>query len=397
VNRFQDSLPFNDFLSKLPAYSMLRNDQRKHMLKASDKKIYDFGTGDPQEPTAPFIRHALTDGLTHISQYPASLGKPALRQACAQWAHKRFGVTLDPTRQLIVSNGSKEAIFHTPHLLLNATSPRRTVAFPDPGYPVYRSGTVLAGGEPLPIVLNAQNYALQPHDIPEDQIPNLVALWVNYPHNPTGATIRKEHAQNLYHWARQHNVILLSDECYVDTYEPGSTPPLSFLEVAADDKFLNLVCFFTLSKRSGMTGYRSGFVAGDERLIQIFSKYRPHAGLGTPDFIQSAAIAAWQDTGHVTERNEIFAKKRILVQNFLKTHGFEHLSSTATFFIWAQVPQGFTSGEDYAQHLAETCGIVVTPGDALGGPSCAPWFRMALVPSVEETEECLKLWANQMG
>lgn len=382
----------NPWLSELPKYTLLRNDERKAQLAAQGRPIFDFGIGDPREETPAFIRDALLAAIPMVSQYPSSQGSIAFRASCAGWARRRLGVELDPAAQIISSNGSKEAIFHVPQILVNATSRRRIIAFPDPGFPVYKGSALLAGAVGYQVtLLPEEKYVFNPASIPKDLCSKIAAVWVSYPHNPTGALISRAQAESIYAWALEHDIVLLSDECYVDMYFPGTPAPESFLSVSAARGFRNVLAFFSLSKRSGMTGYRSGFVAGDADLVGLFAKYRPHAGLGTPDFVQKAAQVAWDDDAHPVDRNGVFARKRALVDAFFARHGFEVLPSTATFYVWVKVPRGFENGEAYAQRLADATGIVVTPGDALGD-SCQEYFRLALVPTVENIKECLALW-----
>jgi len=384
----------NAWLSELSGYSLLRNVERKARLHAAGREVFDFGLGDPVEPTPDFIRQALINAIPHVSQYPSSQGSLEFRQACANWAKRRLGVTLDAGQGVLSTNGSKEAIFHAPALLLNAASPRRVVIYPDPGFPVYRSAIIMAGGVPYEMPLPAdKNYVFDPDAVPLEILPHAAAVWVSYPHNPTGAVITRAQAEKIYAWAKKHGIVLLSDECYVDMYFPGTEPPVSFLEISAADGFENLLAFFSLSKRSGMTGYRSGFVAGCPRLVGLFGKLRPHVGLGTPSFVQAAAIAAHNDDDHVHGRNAIFAEKRQLADAFLAAHGFSFVPSNATFYVWVKVPDGYNDSEAYVAALAEGTGIVATPGDALGS-SCAGYFRLALVPDASTLKRCFSAWSE---
>lgn len=386
----------NEWLSLLPRYSLLRNDDRKAMLAKANRKIFDFGIGDPMEETPAFIREALVKGIPAVSQYPSAIGSLDFRKACAQWVQRRFGVELDAASQVISSNGSKESVFHISHVLLNAASKRRIVVFPDPGYPVYKSSTLLAGGVPFQVSLSSsQKYVFQPESVPAELLSQVAAVWVCYPHNPTGATIERKDMERIYRWAVDNKIILLSDECYVDMFFPGASPPESFLTIAKENSFQNLLSFFSLSKRSGMTGFRSGFVAGQKELVGMYAKYRPNAGLGTPEFVQKAAMAAWADDVHVKERNAIFAAKRAEVETFFQRIGVECLPSQATFYMWAKTPKAYANAEEFAEALAQATGIIVTPGDALGD-SCANWFRLALVPTLESIKECLALWKNAL-
>lgn len=377
-------------------FGLSKNEHVKEKLHAQGIPVFDFTLGDPKEPTPEFIRQSIEYHIPITSQYPPSIGLPGLRKACAGWLKRRFDLDLDFQTQIISSNGSKEAIFHIPQVLLNAFSEKRTVLFPQPGYPTYRSGTILSGGECYEEILKPEkNYVFDPDDIPDHTIPKVAALWVCYPHNPTGALISCAQMEKIYTWALKHNIIVLSDECYVDMYFEGTTPPSSFLEIAKNNDFKNLICFFSLSKRSGMTGYRSGFVAGDDELISLFAKYRLNVGLGTPEFIQHAAIAAWNDDEHVLERNRIFFEKRSLVETFLEKNAITYVKSNATFYIWANVPQAYSSGKEFTDELLKQTGIMATPGEAFGS-SCGRHFRLALVPTKEDIIHCLSIWQHKI-
>ncbi len=386
----------NPWLLSLAPFALTKNEELKKRFQNQGREVYDFTLGDPQEPTPLFIQEALKAGVDAVSQYPSHTGSFGLREACAHWAHKRLGVTLHPEKNVLSSNGSKEAIFHLPQILLHSGSPKRMVIFPEPGYPVYQAGTVLAGGVPYAAPLSLENnYVFDPEQsIPQELCSQIAALWICYPHNPTGALLTVQQLQNIYKWALKHNVVLLSDECYIDTFfESLSTPPVSLLEVACHNDFKNVLCFFSLSKRSGMTGYRSGFVAGHAELISQFSKYRLNVGLGTPDFVQKAAIAAWGEESHVVERNKIFAQKRSLVEAFFLKKNIHFLPSQATFYIWAQIPPAFSSSFRFREALLEKTGILVTPGLAFG-LTCERFFRMALVPTQETMKRCLSAWED---
>lgn len=385
--------PSNPWLDELSAYSLLKNEERKQRLREAGREVFDFGLGDPVEETPAFIREALVAAVPKVSQYPSSQGSLPFRAACAGWAKRRLGVDLDPQKGVLSTNGSKEAIFHAPMILLNATSRKRVVVYPDPGFPVYRSAILMAGGVGLEIPLRSERgYVFDPSDVPADVLPHVAAVWVSYPHNPTGAVLPRAQAERIYAWALEKDVVILSDECYVDMYFPGTEPPVSFLEISKGEGFRNVLAFFSLSKRSGMTGYRSGFVAGDANLVGAFAKLRPHVGLGTPPFVQAAAIAAWNDDAHARERNAVFAEKRRLADAFLSSHGFEVVPSNATFYVWVKTPAGFDSAEAYVSALAEATGIVATPGDALG-TSCRGFFRLALVPTAADLARCFALWS----
>ncbi|KAB8033495.1 aminotransferase class I/II-fold pyridoxal phosphate-dependent enzyme [Fluviispira multicolorata] len=386
----------NSWLLTLKPFALTKNDEIKEKLTSQGIEVFDFTLGDPKEPTPSFIKQALISGITDVSQYPQNPGSPELRRACVAWAKKRLNVDVNCQTEVISSNGSKEAVFHIPQLLLNSSSQRRMVIFPEPGYPVYRAGTILAGGIPYENPLKAEkNYVFDPTEIPEELLPQIAAIWLCYPHNPTGATITHLEMEKIYSWALKHDIIILSDECYMDMFYDGKTIPTSFLEISKSNQFKNVLSFFSLSKRSGMTGYRSGFVAGQAELIGLFAKYRLNVGLGTPDFVQKAAIAAWGDTEHVLERNRIFSSKRKSVDKFFKKNSIKVLPSNATFYVWGEIPESYQSGVDFINTLLSLTGIMATPGNAFGN-SCDRNFRMALVPTVEKINECLNIWQTKI-
>jgi aspartate/methionine/tyrosine aminotransferase len=212
-------------------------------------------------------------------------------------------------------------------------------------------------------------------------------LWINYPHNPTGATATYSYLEEVASFCREHDMLLMSDECYNDVY--SSEPPPSILEITKE----RALAFVSLSKRSGMTGYRSAMMAGDLELIAALKKLRPSIGVASPNFIQRSATAAWNDDAHVKERNRIFAEKRKLFTSFFERVDLRWTATDASLYLWVEVPEGF--GEDdeaYALRLLEE-GIIVAPGSSFG-PGGEGFFRVALVPSLEECEEAIDRWES---
>ena len=383
---------YNSWLENLKPFGLTKNEDIKEKLKEKGLSIFDFTLGDPQEPTPLFIKEALIKGVSEISQYPLNIGSVDLRTACSQWLKTRFNLNVNSKTQIISSNGSKEAVFHIHQVLFNSASKKRMVIFPEPGYPVYKAGCILAGGIPYENPLKLKNnYVFDKNDIPNELLSQINAVWVSYPHNPTGATITRTQMEDIYYWACEHNIFLLSDECYVDMYFEGSESPLSFLQIAEKNNYKNVLSFFSLSKRSGMTGYRSGFVAGDEEVIQMYSKYRLNVGLGTPDFVQKAAAVAWGEQTHVFERNKIFQEKRKIVDAFFVKNKIQVLPSHATFYVWGEAPKNYASGRDFCEHVLNTTGMMFTPGDVFGS-SCSRNFRLALVPTCEQIAICFNHW-----
>ncbi len=346
--------------------------------------VYDFSTGDPFEPTPAVVRQALIAGLEDVCRYPSVRGRHETRQAIADWVQTRFGCRLDPDREIIPSSGSKEAIFHTAMAFVPREGRRRTVLYPTPGYPVYAAGACLVGAKPRAYVLREQGGFLPELDrIPGELLDETAVFWLNSPHNPTGAVIDRGLLAELVAAARQHGFLLAADECYADVF--FAEPPASVLELGCE----SVLAFHSLSKRSGMTGYRSGFVAGDARAISRYLALRPNLGVASPDFIQSAAIAAWSDLEHAETRRRLFATKRQLFLRLFADLGWAVCASEATFYLWVKVPPDIDE-EALVPRLLER-GIVISPGSVFG-PAGRGFFRLALVPRQQECEAAVRAW-----
>ncbi|WP_457628297.1 succinyldiaminopimelate transaminase [Persephonella sp.] len=383
----------NRLIRQLKPYPMEELNRIKASLKERGIKIYDFGTGDPKEPTDQKIRRALIDAIPEVSQYPSVAGRAELRNAISEWFKNRFGVELDPDTQIIPSNGSKEAIFHFPLVFIDTDQPEKNkVIFGTPGYPVYERGTLYAGGMPVPVPLREEDgFLLRLDKLDKSLLQETKIVWLNYPHNPTGATASLQYFQDMLGICREHGIILCSDECYTELYFDEKPP--SALQAGIE----GVVVFHSLSKRSGLTGYRTGFVAGDPQIISEYRKGRASFGVATPDFIQKAAEVAWSDEEHVEKRREIFRRKRDIFLEFFDKIGLEYLYPQATFYFWIKAPEGM-SGEEYAKHLLQY-GIVVSPGvnfcagiEIMENRCSSDYFRIALVPTVEECIEAVRVW-----
>lgn len=377
----------NPALRALKPYPMAELQRRKAELAASGKVVFDFGTGDPIEPTPAFIPQALRAAVPEISQYPSVAGTPALRTAAAGYLKRRFGVTIDATKQVLPAAGSKEAIFHLPLAFIDPATAKNTVIYGTPGYPVYQAGTLFAGAAEHPLVLTRKKgYRLDLTTLPSELLKRTAIVWINYPHNPTGACVDLAYFRAQTEVCAAHGILLASDECYQDMwFDEAATPPPSLLEVATT----GVLAFHSCSKRSGMTGYRSGFIAGDATLIAAYRSWRAAMGVGSPAFIEQAAAAAWNDDAHVIERRRIFAAKYRILAEGLSAKGVEILPSEAGLYLWARVP-GNGDAEAYAARCLDA-GLVISPGGFFGDGG-AGWFRLALVPSQEDCRRALALW-----
>lgn len=381
----------NPALGRLGGYPLAAFQDLANELRADGRPLHDFSIGDPDEPTPPFIRQALVDALGPVSRYPTAAGQPALRAAVASWLARRHGVEVDPDRHVLPSAGSKEAIFHLPLAVLDPHGPRRQVLWGDPGYPVYARGALFAGGRSDPVTLTPEaGWRLPLAELPAERLQRACIAWVNHPHNPTGATVDVGWYREQVAVARDHDLLLASDECYQEIWFDAPAP--SVLE-ACDGDLTGVLAFVSLSKRSGMTGYRSGAIVGDPELITRLRLLRPNVGTAAPDFVQAAAIAAWSDQAHVDERRAVFAAKREVLLRFLADAGIEVSGSQATFYVWFRAPGGDDAA--YAQALLRER-IVASPGRAFG-PGGTGWLRLALVPTVAGCEAAVASWGQAIA
>jgi succinyldiaminopimelate transaminase len=372
----------NPVLAGMQTYPFVRLEEAKRAAAARGVDVIDFGIGEPREETPAFIRRALANAVEAepVSTYPTSVGLPELREAIAAWAQRRFGAALDPDTAVVPTMGSKEAIFNLP-LVVAGRGDRVVVT--TPGYPVPGRGALFAGAELIEMPLDPER----------GWLPNLDAVdwdgvalaWLNFPNNPTAATAPLalyEHAAEL---ARAHGFVLAVDEAYSELWFEGD-PPVSALQLS---DHTNLVVFNTLSKRSSMPGYRSGFAAGDPEIIAALKRYRPNVGVAPQTFVQRAAVAAWSDEDHVVEVRELYRAKRDALLPALLAAGLARSGGDASFFLWLRVPPG-EHAEAFAMRLLDERGIAVAPGPFFG-PGGEGHVRIALVPTLADCRRAAHL------
>jgi acetylornithine aminotransferase len=377
----------NPVLAGMATYPFVRLDEAKAAATARGVPVIDFGAGEPREETPAFIRRAVAEAveLEPVSGYPKAEGLPALRAAIATWCQTRFGAEVDPDTEIVPTLGSKEAIFHLAQVVGGAGA---AIAVTTPGYPVPARGAAFAGAEVLQLRLEAEHGWLPDLDAVDWQ--GVAVLWLNSPNNPTAATAPLEFYERAAALARAHGFVLACDEAYSELWFAGD-PPVSALQVADRS---NLIVFNTLSKRSSMPGYRSGFAAGDSELIAALKRFRPNVGTAPPTFIQRAAVAAWGDEDHVVETRARYAAKRAIVLPALRGVGLEPAGGDASFFLWLRVAGG-EDAEAFALRLLDDLGLVVAPGPFFG-PGGEGHVRAALVPTLEECHRAAQLlesWA----
>jgi acetylornithine aminotransferase len=376
-------------LAGMATYPFVRLEEARQRLLAEGVQVIDFGKGDPNEPTDPIIRDALVAALPERSPYPLAQGLPELRRAAADWCGRRFGVTVDPDTQIVPTYGSKEAIFSLAHVLVDPHADKRLVVFGEPAYPVYERGALFAGAEVQTLPLLREHAFLPELDAVDAATWERTAIvWVNYPNNPTGAVAPLSFYEQLAELADRHDFVVASDEAYSELW--FDEPPPSALQAADRSR---MIVFQTLSKRSSMTGYRSGFVAAPPEVIAALKAYRPTVGTAPQEFVQRASVVAWSDERHVEETRARYSAKRDVLMPVLAAAGWEVVASEATMYLWVAVPTG-EAAEAVALRLLEH-GVIVSPGTFFG-PSGEGYIRFALVPTLEECERAASILKEQL-
>lgn len=375
-------MQLSPLLEELGTYPFARLADARARAERGGARLIDFGVGEPREETPAFIRRALSEAVESepVSTYPLAAGLPELREAIASWVRRRYGVSLDPGIEVLPTLGSKEAIYHLAQVLIGPGSPRDLVGVTTPGYPVPERGARFAGAGVVEIPLDAQAGWLPDLRVLDAATWRRLALiWVNHPGNPTGALAPESFYAELAERCRREGVVLASDEAYSEIWLDGE-PPASVLQV---DDPTHVLAFHSLSKRSSMPGYRSGFVAGDPLLIAALKQVRPSLGVTPQTFVQRASIAAWGDEQHVAATRERYRAKRDALLPALAAAGLEHAGGPGAFFLWCRVP-GDGASEALAERLLEL-GIVVAPGSFFG-PAGEGYVRIALVPTLADCQ-----------
>ena len=350
-------------LESLKPYLFVEINRKIAEKKAKGEEVISFAVGDPDIPTPPHIIERLCqaakDPANH--RYPESAGLPELCKTIAEWYKKRFGVSLDADKEVLPLVGSKEGLAHIAWCFID---PGDVALVPDPAYPVYSIGTMLAGGQPYYMPLTDKNHFLPDLDsIPAHVLEKAKLLWISYPNNPTAAVADIDFFNRVVMFAKEHDIAVCHDAPYSEVAFDGYLP-VSFMQ-AEGAKEVG-VEFHSLSKSYNMTGWRIGMAVGNGEMIDALRRVKSNLDSGIPQAIQYAAIEALtgpQDC--IQEHNDIYQKRRDLVVDMLNSIGLEAKRPKASLYVWAKVPQGYTSVE-LANELLEKFGVVVTPGNGYG-------------------------------
>jgi len=387
----------NPLLDRLHPYPFERlRELSRHITPNPAFKPIGLGIGEPRHATPELIRRALIDALPGLASYPATAGEPALREAIAQWVQRRHGATLDAATQVVPVNGSREALFALAQTVIDPTRPGATVVCPNPFYQIYEGAALLAGARvafanSAPGLKRGAGFAIDWSQIDTATWARTQLLYVCSPGNPTGAVMPLSEWQTLFELSDRYGFVIASDECYSEIYF-GDEAPLGSLQAAARlgrDGFGNLVAFTSLSKRSNVPGMRSGFVAGDARVMKAFLLYRTYHGSAMGPTVQRASIAAWNDERHVDANRALYRRKFAEVTPLLAAV-LDVALPDAGFYLWAGVP----GGDDvaFALRLLAQYNVAVLPGSLLarevrGSNPGAGRVRLALVAGADECLE----------
>ncbi len=373
---------FAQRIEHLPPYLFARIDEMKARKRAEGVDVIDLGVGDPDLPTPPHIVEALIDAAKNPDNhhYPSYLGMSAYRKAVAGWYKKRFGVSLDPETQVISLMGSKDGVAHLPEALVG---PGDYVLVPSPGYPVYSTGALFAEGKAHEMPLTKENGFLPDLDaIPKDVAKKAKLMWINYPNNPTAAIAPPSFYQEIVEFAREHDIVVVSDNAYSEISFDGYKAP-SFLETdGAEEVGIEM---HSLSKTYNMTGWRIGMAVGNKEVIRGLGIVKTNIDSGVFNPVQYAAIAALEGPQDcVAEACKIYQERRDVLVSGLKKLGFDVTTPKATFYVWMNVPDSIS----FAARMLDETGIVVTPGVGFG-QSGEGYVRFAITRSVDRIKEAV--------
>ena len=372
-------------LEKLPPYLFARIERKIDALKSRGEDVISLGIGDPDRPTPDSVIEELCmqakDPDNH--QYPSSVGLMAFRDAVAQWYSRRHGVVLDPASEVVTLIGSKEGIGHISFCYVD---PGDINLVPDPGYPVYGIGTILAGGQPYSMPLLEENeYIPDLTSIPSETAAKAKLMFLNYPNNPTGATASREFFETAVRFAVENDIIICHDAAYSEMY--FKEKPVSIFEVdGAGDVAVE---FNSLSKPFNMTGWRIAWAAGRSDVIEALGRIKSNLDSGVFQPIQLAGIKALQEAGDTAESmRKVYRERRDIVVESLNKMGWNLQAPPATFYVWARVPEGYTSAS-FVEHVLEKTAVVLTPGTGYGEYG-EGYFRIALTVEKDRLVEAMK-------
>jgi len=376
----------------------------KDITPPANKSPIKMSMGEPQHAAPPFVLEALTKNLKGLSNYPTTKGTPALREAIARWATRRFKldkIKLDPERHVLPVAGTREALFSIAQTVVDrkAHADQPVVIAPNPFYQIYEGAALLAGARCFFLkTVEENNYRMDFTRVPADVWPQVQLVYICTPGNPTGKVMDRQELVQLIELANKHNFLIASDECYSEIYFDEGKPPLGLLQVANElglEDYRNCLVFHSLSKRSNLPGLRSGFVAGDSAVLAQYLQYRTYHGCALPPPTQAASVAAWSDEAHVVENRALYRKKFDAVLKILAPV-LDVKKPEAGFYLWPKLPQ---DDETFTRELYARKNVLALPGSYLsrataGGNPGANRVRLALVAGYDECIEAAQRIRN---
>lgn len=361
----------------------------------------NLSIGEPKHATPQLIKDTLVNNLAGLASYPTTIGSLALREAISNWISRRYAVPqLNPETAILPVTGSREALFAFAQLIIDQSKPNPVVISPNPFYQIYEGAAFLAGAEPYFLnTLPENDHAMDFESVPVEVLKRTQLAYICSPGNPSGKVMSLAQWQTIFELSDKYGFVIAADECYSEIYFDEANPPLGALQAAhkLGRDYKNLVIFSSLSKRSNVPGMRSGFVAGDEKIIEKFALYRTYHGCAMNPAIQAASMTAWNDEAHVIENRRLYAEKFDIVTPLL-TDVLQVEKPDAAFYLWAKIKQ--SSGRsmtdtEFALALYRDFNVTVLPGsylarEAHGVNPGLNFVRLALVASLDECVEAAK-------
>ncbi len=393
----------NPNLNLLQPYPFQRlRDLFKGITPNQTFKAINLSIGEPKHETPQLVKNALSDHLTGLANYPTTVGSIELREAISNWISRRYQVpALNPEKAIIPVNGSREALFAFAQVIIDSSKPDPVVISPNPFYQIYEGAAFLAGAQPYFInTLPENDHVMDLGTVPEAVLKRTQLVYVCSPGNPSGKVMTLAQWQTMFDYADRYGFVIAADECYSEIYFDEHQKPLGALQAAHQlgRGYRNLIVFSSLSKRSNVPGMRSGFVAGDEAIIEKFTLYRTYHGCAMNPAVQAASIAAWNDEAHVMENRRLYAAKFKDVTPILSSV-LDVKVPDAAFYLWARIRDKSISDSEFAVTLYRDLNITVLPGsllarDAHGENPGKNFIRMALVASYDECMEAAQRIKN---
>ena len=375
-------------LQRIPPYAFAELERKVQAKRAAGADVISLGIGDPDRPTPPLIVEAMQEAVSEpeTHRYPSNRGREDFRAAVRDFYERRFDVRLDPEREIVPAIGAKEAIFN---LNLAFLDPGDYALAADPGYPVYTGGPWLAGAEPVLMALQPEHgFVPDLAAIDEEVAGRAKLMYLNYPNNPTGAVAPEGFFERVVEYARAYEILVVHDNAYSEITFDGYRAPSFLATPGAKEVGIEI---FSLSKGYNMTGWRCAVAVGNAQALETYWRLKTNVDSGLFEAVQLAGVAALSPEAdeEVASMRELYLRRRDLVCDALRSVGVHVRPPRATIYVWAPVPEGFESSEQYCAHVLERADVVLSPG-SIYGPAGEGWFRISLTTPDERLLEAVR-------